>query len=406
MNVLVTGAKGFLGLNLIENLKNLRDGKDRTRPGLRIDEIYEYDVDSDPGELRRYCAGADFVYNLAGINRPKDPDEYMKGNFGFASELLDVLASCGSTAPIMFSSSIQAGLKGRFENSEYGRSKLAGEKLIFEYGRMHGVRTLVYRFPNVFGKWCRPNYNSVVATFCHNVARDLDIRIDDPATELELAYIDDVVRELLDALEGREHRRLPDDGQECCYVPVTHRVRLGEIAELLHEFHDQPMSLVLPDIPEGSFAKKLYSTYLSYLPPEKAIYDVPMAEDERGHFTELLKSKSAGQVSINVSKPGVIKGQHWHNSKWEIFMVVSGHGLIQERRLGMDPETGLEYPVHEYEVSGEKIQAVQMLPGYTHNIINLSDDEDLVTVMWANEIFDETHPETYREIVDTQYAQR
>ncbi|MBQ8945899.1 MAG: NAD-dependent epimerase/dehydratase family protein [Lachnospiraceae bacterium] len=400
MNILVTGAKGFLGRNLIENLKNIRDGKDRTRPELHIDEIYEFDVDSASDELRDFCSRADFVFNLAGVNRPQTPEEYMKGNFGFASGLLDMLSECGSSAPVMLSSSIQAELTGRFANSEYGRSKLEGEKLFFDYGRKHAVRTLVYRFPNIFGKWCRPNYNSVVATFCYNIGRELDIRIDDPATELELVYIDDVVCELLDALEGKEHRN-----GEYCYVPVTYHATLGEIADLLREFHNQPGSLIMPDIPDGSFAKKLYSTYLSYLPPEKAIYDIPMSEDERGHFTELIKSRNAGQISINISRPGVVKGQHWHNSKWEIFIVVSGHGLIQERRLGIDPSTGLEYPVHEFEVSGAKIQAVQMLPGYTHNIINLSETEDLVTVMWANEIFDEAHPETYREIVDRTHRQ-
>ncbi len=394
MNILVTGAKGFVGRNLTENLKNYRDGKNHTRPELKIDEIYEYDIDTDPESLAEYCEKADFVFNLAGVNRPETPDEFMKGNFGFAGTLLDTLKAAGNKCPVMLSSSIQASLTGRFEGSEYGRSKLAGEELFFRYGEETGAKVLVYRFPNLFGKWCRPNYNSAVATFCNNIANDLPIQINDPATELELLYIDDLVEEMLDALEGREHR---DD--KYCYVPVTHRATLGEIVELLHSFRDMPQTLIMPEIPAGSFAKKLYSTYLSYLPADKAIYDIPMATDERGHFTELIKSLTAGQVSINISKPGVTKGQHWHNSKWEIFIVVSGRGLIQERRIGTDPATGEPYPVYEYEVSGEKIQAVQMLPGYSHNIINLSDTDDLVTVMWANEIFDETHPETYREIV-------
>lgn len=410
LNILVTGAKGFMGRNLIENLKNVRDGKNRTRPDLQIDEILEYDIDTDepPGSdhpiLKEYCAKADFVFNLAGVNRPKENDEFMKGNFGFAEVLLNSLKENGNKCPVMLSSSIQASLQGRFQGSEYGKSKLAGEELFFRYGHETGAKVLVYRFPNVFGKWCRPNYNSAVATFCNNIANDLPIQVNDPATELELVYIDDVVEELMDALEGREHRQsLPgaateSSGTYCC-VPVTHHATLGEIVDLLQSFEDMPRTLVMPDIPDGSFAKKLYSTYLSYLPPEKTIYDIPMAEDDRGHFTELIKSLSCGQVSINVSKPGVTKGQHWHNSKWEIFIVVSGHGLIQERRIGTDPATGELYPVHEYEVSGEKIQAVQMLPGYTHNIINLSDTEDLVTVMWANEIFDPDHAETYREIV-------
>ncbi|MBQ9333471.1 MAG: NAD-dependent epimerase/dehydratase family protein [Lachnospiraceae bacterium] len=394
MNILVTGAKGFIGRNLTENLKNFRDGKNHTRPELKIEEIYEYDIDSDPGSLVTYCEKADFVFNLAGVNRPKDPDEYMQGNFGFAETLLGTLKAAGNKCPVMLSSSIQATLTGRFEGSEYGKSKLAGEELFFKYEEETGAKVLVYRFPNLFGKWCRPNYNSAVATFCNNIANDLPIQVNDPSTELELLYIDDLVEEMLDALEGCEHRN-----GKYCYVPVTHTATLGEIVELLHSFHDMPATLIMPEIPDGSFAKKLYSTYLSYLPADKVIYDIPMAVDERGHFTELIKSLTCGQVSINISKPGVTKGQHWHNSKWEIFIVVSGHGLIQERRIGTDPATGEPYPVYEYEVSGEKIQAVQMLPGYSHNIINLSDTEDLVTVMWANEIFDETHPETYREIV-------
>ena len=394
MNILVTGAKGFVGLNLTENLKNFRDGKNHTRPELKIDEIYEYDINSDPASLVSYCRKADFVFNLAGVNRPKEQDEFMQGNFGFAETLLETLKAVGNKCPVMLSSSIQATLTGRFAGSEYGKSKLAGEELFFRYSEETGAKVLVYRFPNLFGKWCRPNYNSAVATFCNNIANDLPIQVNDPSTELELLYIDDLVEEMLDALEGHEHRN-----DKYCYVPVTHTATLGEIVELLHSFRDMPATLIMPEIPEGSFAKKLYSTYLSYLPADKTIYDIPMSVDERGHFTELIKSLTCGQVSINVSKPGVTKGQHWHNSKWEIFIVVSGHGLIQERRIGTDPATGAPYPVREYEVSGEKIQAVQMLPGYSHNIINLSDTEDLVTVMWANEIFDETHPETYREIV-------
>ncbi|MBR6391512.1 MAG: NAD-dependent epimerase/dehydratase family protein [Lachnospiraceae bacterium] len=433
MNILVTGAKGFVGRNLIENLKNYRDGKNRTRPDLHIGEIYEYDVDTETGVadaengggastgaeaypvLREYCKQADFVFNLAGVNRPKDNSEFMTGNFGFAEVLLNTLKDCGNTCPVMLSSSTQATLAGRFADSEYGRSKLAGEELFFNYQEETGAKVLVYRFPNLFGKWCRPNYNSAVATFCNNIANDLPIQVNDPATELELLYIDDLVEEMMDALEGGEHRcdypapandekgsvpsPIPDDHGRYCYVPVTHTATLGGIVDLLHSFRDMPRTLIMPDIPEGSFAKKLYSTYLSYLPADKVIYDIPMATDERGHFTELIKSLSAGQVSINISKPGITKGQHWHNSKWEIFIVVSGHGLIQERKIGIDPETGVEYPVIEYEVSGERIQAVQMLPGYTHNIINLSDTDDLITVMWANEIFDEDRPETYREIV-------
>ncbi len=423
MKILVTGAKGFVGRNLVENLKNVRDGKDRTRPDLHIEGIFEYDIDTDPLLLKDYCQEADFVFNLAGVNRPKDEKEFMEGNFGFASELLNLMKEYHNTAPIMLSSSIQAYLEGRYAGSEYGKSKLAGEELFFNYAKETGSKVLVYRFPNLFGKWCRPNYNSAVATFCNNIASDLPIQVNDPATELELVYIDDLVNEMLDALEGKEHMREGQlnvaevealttnnsavtsdatigDTRKYCYVPVTHKETLGNIVELLEKFRDMPHTLIIPDIPDGSFAKKLYSTYLSYLPEEKIMYDIPMSTDDRGHFTELIKSLSCGQVSINVSKPGVTKGQHWHNSKWEIFIVVSGHGLIQERKLGIDPETGKEYPVINFEVSGDKIQAVQMIPGYTHNIINLSDTQDLVTVMWANEIFDENRPETYREIVE------
>lgn len=414
MNILVTGAKGFVGRNLVENLKNVRDNKDRTRPELHIDEIFEYDVDTDKELLKEYCRRADFVFNLAGVNRPQDPKEFMEGNFGFASDLLELLKEAGNKATVMLSSSIQASLQGRFAGSEYGKSKLAGEELFFDYGKEMGAKVLVYRFPNLFGKWCRPNYNSAVATFCNNIACDLPIQVNDPSTELELVYIDDLVKEMMDALEGREHysdgtgsANVSDAGatgsgnaHRYCAVPVSHKATLGEIVDLLHKFHDMPATLIIPDIPEGSFAKKLYSTYLSYLPADKMMYDIPMSVDERGHFTELIKSLSCGQVSINISKPGVTKGQHWHNSKWEIFIVVKGRGLIQERKLGIDPATGKEYPVISFKVSGDKIQAVQMLPGYTHNIINLSDTEDLVTVMWANEIFDPSHPETYREIVE------
>lgn len=397
MKVLITGAKGFVGRNLVENLKNIRDGKNRTRPNLQIEGIFEYDVDTDPLLLKDYCLEADFVFHLAGVNRPKDPKEFMEGNFGFSSTLLDTLKECGNKAPVMLSSSIQASLTGRFANSEYGKSKLAGEELFFDYAKETGAKVLVYRFPNLFGKWCRPNYNSAVATFCNNIANDLPIQVNDPSTELELVYIDDLVEEMLDALEGHEHY-----ADRYCCVPVSHKATLGEIVELLYKFEDMPRTLIMPDIPDGSFAKKLYSTYLSYLPESKMKYDIPMAQDDRGHFSELIKSLSCGQISINVSKPGVTKGQHWHNSKWEIFIVVSGRALIQERKLGIDPETGKEYPVINFEVSGEKLQAVQMLPGYTHNIVNLSQTENLVTVMWANEIFDEKRPETYREIVDNK----
>lgn len=397
MKVLITGAKGFVGRNLVENLKNIRDGKNRTRPNLQIEGIFEYDVDTDPMLLKDYCLEADFVFHLAGVNRPKDPKEFMEGNFGFSSTLLDTLKECGNKAPVMLSSSIQASLTGRFADSEYGKSKLAGEELFFDYEKETGAKVLVYRFPNLFGKWCRPNYNSAVATFCNNIANDLPIQVNDPSTELELVYIDDLVEEMLDALEGHEHY-----ADRYCCVPISHKATLGEIVELLHKFEDMPRTLIMPDIPDGSFAKKLYSTYLSYLPESKMKYDIPMAQDDRGHFSELIKSLSCGQISINVSKPGVTKGQHWHNSKWEIFIVVSGRALIQERKLGIDPETGKEYPVINFEVSGEKLQAVQMLPGYTHNIVNLSQTENLVTVMWANEIFDEKRPETYREIVDNK----
>lgn len=399
MNILVTGAKGFVGKNLVCNLRNIAEGKNRTRPELTIDEIYEYDLDTDPALLDKFCAGADFVFNLAGVNRPKEQSEFMEGNFGFASDLLENLKKHGNKCPIMLSSSIQATLIGRYGQSDYGKSKLAGEELFFAYSRETGAPVLVYRFPNLFGKWCRPNYNSVVATFCHNIANDLPIQVNDRSTELEFVYIDDLVEEMLDALEGKEHRcvfsgldAVAKENGRYCYVPVTSKATLGEIVDLLESFKVQPRTLVMPEIPAGSFAKKLYSTYLSYLPKEAVCVPLKMNVDDRGSFTELLRTANCGQVSVNISRPGITKGQHWHNSKWEFFMVVSGHGLIQEREIGTDE-------VMEFEVSGDKIQAVHMLPGYTHNIINLSDTENLVTVMWANELFDPQHPDTFSEKV-------
>lgn len=399
MNILVTGAKGFVGRNLVENLKNIRDGKNKTRPSIKVDEIYEYDLASTPEELENYCKTADFVFNLAGVNRPKDPEEFKKGNFGFASTLLNTLSSYHNEAPVMLSSSIQATLSGRFGTSEYGLSKKAGEDLFFEYGEKSGVKVLVYRFPNLVGKWVRPNYNSAVGTFCNNIANDLPITVNDPSTELELLFIDDLIEELFDALEGKEHHCEfegvetihTDEGKYCC-APVTHKATLGYIIECLKRFHDQPATLIMPAIAPGSFEKKLYSMYLSYLPKEKVAFDLDMKADDRGSFTELLKTTDHGQFSVNISKPGVTKGQHWHNSKWEFFIVVSGHGLIQERKIGTDE-------VIEFEVSGDRIQAVHMLPGYTHNIINLSDTEKLITLMWANEIFDPNHPDTFFEPV-------
>ena len=399
MNILITGAKGFVGKNLTEALKNIRDNKDRTRPALKIGEICEYDLDTPQEKLAEYCEKADFVFHLAGVNRPQDPVEFMAGNFGFSSELLSALKQSRNTCPVMLSSSIQATLIGRYDG-DYGRSKKAGEELFFAYAGETGAKVLVYRFPNLFGKWCRPNYNSAVATFCHNTANDLPIRVNDRNTELELLYIDDLVQEMLDALEGKEHRcgfdglaPVPAEDGRYCYVPVTHKVTLGEIADLLERFRAQPETLVLPEIPAGSFAKKLYSTYLSYLPREKAAFPLKMNEDARGSFTELLKTENCGQFSVNISKPGITKGEHWHNSKWEFFIVVSGRGLIQERRIGSDE-------VWEFEVSGNKIEVVHMLPGFTHNIINLSDTEPLVTLMWANEQFDPAHPDTYGEKVE------
>lgn len=395
MNILVTGAKGFVGRNLCENLKNIRDGKNRTRPALCVENVLEYDLDTDPALLDEYCAKADFVFNLAGVNRPKEQSEFMQGNFGFASTLLDTLKKHGNTCPVMLSSSIQATLIGRYGQSDYGKSKLAGEELFFAYAKETGAPVLVYRFPNLFGKWCRPNYNSAVATFCHNTAHDLPLTVNDPATELELLYIDDLVEEMLDALEGHPHRcdydgLAPVFGQEgrYCAAPVTHKVTLGEIVALLDTFKTQPATLLMPEIPAGSFAKKLYSTYLSYLPGEKAAFALKQNTDARGSFTELLKTENCGQFSVNVSLPGITKGQHWHNTKWEFFIVVSGHGLIQQRRVDSDE-------VLEFEVWGDKPTAVQMLPGYTHNIINLSDSENLVTLMWANEQFDPSHPDTF-----------
>ena len=399
MKILVTGAKGFVGKNLCEALKNIRDGKDRTRPALQIEEVFEYDIDSSPEQLNDWCRAADFVFNLAGVNRPKDQSEFMEGNFGFASVLLDTLKNSENLCPVMLSSSQQASLSGRFGNSEYGRSKKAGEDLFLDYQKETGAKVLVYRFPNLFGKWCRPNYNSAVATFCNNIANDLPIVVNDPAVELELLYIDDLVAEMLDALEGKEHRCefngldvLPKNDGRYCYCPITHQVTLGRIVDLIRSFANQPKTLVIPEIPHGSFAKKLYSTYLSYLPKEKISFPLKMNTDDRGSFTELIHTLNCGQVSINISKPGITKGQHWHNTKWEFFIVVSGHGLIQERKVGSDE-------ILEFEVSGEKIEAVHMLPGYTHNIINLSETENLVTVMYCNEIFDSSHPDTFFEKV-------
>lgn len=398
MNILITGAKGFVGRNLAENLKNIRDGKDKTR-SFSVENIYEYDIDSTQDELERYCSSADFVFNLAGVNRPKDNSEFMSGNFGFASTLLEALKKHGNKCPVMLSSSIQATLIGRYGQSDYGKSKLAGEELFFNYGKENNSKVLVFRFPNLFGKWCRPNYNSAVATFCNNIANDLPIQVNDPSTELELLYIDDLVEEMMLSLTGEEHHCEYDglnpldkrDGKYC-YVPVTHKVTLGEIVDLLNSFKNQTSTLVMPEIPFNSFAKKLYSTYLSYLPKEKTIFPLKMNCDDRGSFTELLKTEKCGQFSVNISKPGITKGQHWHNTKWEFFIVVSGHGLIQERKIGTDE-------VIEFEVSGDNIQAIHMLPGYTHNIINLSATENLVTVMWANEQFDKNHPDTFGEIV-------
>ena len=409
MKILVTGAKGFVGRNLVENLKCIRDGKNRTRPSIHIDTIYEYDLNNTLEELDTYCSVCDFVFNLAGVNRPKDPKEFKEGNFGFASTLLDTLKKHNNNCPVMLSSSLQATLAGRFGTSEYGLSKRDGEELFFRYAQEIGTTVYVYRFPNLVGKWVRPNYNSAVGTFCNNIANDLPITVNDPSVELEMLFVEDLIEEMYDAMEGHPHRAeypkagevvdgIPYDGltpRPCedgryCYAPITHKATLGRIVELLHTFHDQPQTLVMPAIPDGSFEKKLYSMYLSYLPKDKVAFDLKMNCDARGSFTELLKTTDHGQFSVNISRPGITKGQHWHNSKWEFFIVVAGHGLIQERKIGTDE-------VIEFEVSGDRIQAVHMLPGYTHNIINLSDTENLVTVMWANEIFDPRHPDTFFE---------
>ncbi|MDY4599805.1 MAG: NAD-dependent epimerase/dehydratase family protein [Candidatus Faecousia sp.] len=400
MNILITGAAGFVGKNLSAALRCLQNGTDRTRPGLSIGELYLYDKDSPTELLEKACEKADFVFNLAGVNRPKEQEEFMEGNFGFASTLLDTLKKHHNPCPVMLSSSIQATLVGRYAEGGYGLSKKAGEELFFRYGEETGAKVLVYRFPNLFGKWCRPNYNSVVATFCYNYAHDLPITVSDPAVELEMLYIDDLVAEMLDALEGKEHHcefegltTILTDAGRYCAAPVSHRVTLGQIVSLLDSFKAQPQTLLMPEIPEGSFAKKLYSTYLSYLPQEKAAFPLKMNVDARGSFTELLKTENCGQFSVNISKPGITKGQHWHHTKWEFFIVVSGKGLIQQRKIGTEE-------VLNFEVSGDKIQAVHMLPGYTHNIINLSETENLVTLMWANERFDPAHPDTFFEVVE------
>lgn len=398
MKILVTGAHGFVGKNLCAQLNNIKDGKARNYP-VKISEVMEYDLDTSAELLDDFCKKADFVFNLAGVNRPQNQEEFMQGNFGFASTLLDTLKKHRNTCPVMLSSSIQATLIGRYGESDYGKSKLAGEELFFRYEKETGAKVLVYRFPNLFGKWCRPNYNSVVATFCNNIANGLPIQVNDRSAKLEMLYIDDLVEEMIAALTGQEHRCefdgletvLQDNGKYCA-VPITHKVTLGEIVDLLHTFAEQPTTLMIPEIPDQSFAKKLYSTYLSYLPKEKVAFPLKMNVDERGSFTELLRTGKCGQVSVNISKPGITKGQHWHHTKWEFFIVVSGHGLIQQRKIGSDE-------VIEFDVSGDKIEAVHMLPGYTHNIINLSDTENLVTVMWANELFDPNHPDTFFEKV-------
>lgn len=399
MKILVTGAKGFVGRNLCAQLRNIQEGKAKCYGDVVVEAVYEYDIDSTAAELDAYCRDCDFVFNLAGVNRPKTQEEFMQGNFGFASLLLDTLRKYHNACPVMISSSVQATLAGRFGNSEYGRSKKAGEELMFSYAEQTGAKVLVYRFPNLFGKWCRPNYNSAIATFCHNIAHDLPIQVNDRSVEMELLYIDDLVDEMIGALKGEEHRcefdgveTVPTANGRYCYCPVTHKVTLGEIVDMIYAFAEQPKTLTIPEIPAGSLAKKLYSTYLSYLPKEKVSFPLKMNVDNRGSFTELVHTLNCGQVSINISKPGITKGQHWHNTKWEFFIVVSGHGLIQERKIGSDE-------VLEFEVSGEKIECIHMLPGYTHNIINLSDTQDLVTVMYCNEIFDSSHPDTYFETV-------
>lgn len=401
MKILVTGAKGFVGKNLCAQLNNIKEGKAKCYGDLGVDEVFEYDLDSTSGQLDEWCRECDFVFNLAGVNRPQDPEEFMKGNFGFATTLLDILKKYKNNCPVMISSSIQATLAGRFGTSEYGKSKRAGEELMFQYGEETGAKVLVYRFPNLYGKWCRPNYNSVVATFCNNIANDLPIQVNDPTVEMELLYVDDLVEEMICALKGEEHHCEFDgvetvmkaDGRYCA-APVTHHVKLGEIVDLLHQFAEMPKTLMIPEIPADSFAKRLYSTFLSYLPKEKAIFDLKMNVDHRGSFTELVHTLKCGQVSVNISKPGITKGEHWHHTKWEQFIVVSGHGLIQLRKEG-DPDA----EVLSYEVSGDKIQSVIMFPGYTHNIINLSETEDLITVMYCNEIFDPNRPDTYYDPV-------
>ena len=400
MKILVTGAKGFVGQNLCAQLNNIKEGKTKCYGNLTVSAVYEYDIDSTVEDLDKYCTDCDFVFNLAGVNRPQTTEEFMQGNFGFASLLLETLKKHGNTCPVMISSSIQATLAGRFGTSEYGKSKKAGEELMFEYEKETGAPVLVYRFPNLFGKWCRPNYNSAVATFCNNIANDLPIQVNDRSVEMELLYIDDLVDEMITALKGEDHRcefdgveTVPTEGGRYCYCPITYKITLGEIVDLIYCFADQPKTLMIPEIPENSFAKKLYSTYLSYLPKEKVSFPLKMNVDDRGSFTELVHTLNCGQVSINISKPGITKGQHWHNTKWEFFIVVSGHGLIQQRRVGSDE-------VLNFEVSGDKIEAVHMLPGYTHNIINLSETENLVTVMYCNEIFDPNKPDTYFEPVE------
>jgi len=404
MKILVTGAKGFVGKNLCAQLKNIKDGKVRYYGDITIEEVFEYDLDSTLEELDAWCKDCDFVFNLAGVNRPKDPEEFMKGNFGFTTTLLSTLKAHKNNCPVMISSSIQATLAGRFGNSEYGRSKKAGEELMFEYGRETGAQVLVYRFPNLFGKWCRPNYNSAVATFCNNIANDLPIQVNDSNVDMELLYVDDLVDEMIGSLKGDSHRcefdgveTVPTTTGHYCYVPNTHKVKIGKIIDLLYQFAEMPKTLMIPEIPANSFAKKLYSTYLSYLPKERAIFDLKMNSDDRGSFTELVHTLNCGQVSINISKPGITKGQHWHHTKWEQFIVVSGHGLIQLRNEN-DPDA----EILNYEVSGDHIQSVIMLPGYTHNIINLSDTENLVTVMYCNEIFDPNHPDTFFDPVDNK----
>ena len=395
MNILVTGANGFVGKNLTQNLKCIRDGKNRTRPNIKIDEIFEYDVISSPEELENYCKNADFVFHLAGVNRPKDTSDFQKVNFGFTSTLLETLKKYKNKAPVMISSSVQATLSGRYENSEYGKSKLAGEELIFNYALETGAKVYVYRFPNLAGKWIRPNYNSAVGTFCNNIAHDLPVTISDPNIELELLFIDDLLEELYDCIEGRPHRceydgvqAIENENGRYCFCPVTHKATLGKIVELLKIFHEQPKNLIIPEIPENSFEKKLFSMYLSYLPKNKAVCELKTNSDSRGSFTEILKTLKNGQISVNISKPGITKGQHWHNSKWEIFWVVSGRALIQERKIDSDE-------IFEFEVSGDELKAVYMLPGYSHSIKNLSETENLVTIMWANEIFDPDKPDTF-----------